>query len=33
VQVGKSIDEFLVNCIGDTKSIATDPDLNSKIPR
>src|ERR1700760_554907 len=30
VQVGKSIDEFLVNCIGDTKSIAADPDLSSK---
>jgi PAS domain S-box-containing protein len=30
VQVGKSIDEFLVNCIGDTKCIAADPDLSSQ---
>src|SRR4029077_2765832 len=30
VQGGKSIDEFLVNCIGDTKSIAADPDLSSQ---
>jgi len=29
IQVGKSIDEFLVNCISDTKSIAADPDLSS----
>jgi PAS domain S-box-containing protein len=30
VQVGKSIDQFLVDCVGDTKFIAEDPELSSQ---
>jgi hypothetical protein len=30
LQAGKSMDEFLLNCLRDTKSIASDPDLSSR---
>ena len=30
VQVGRSIDEFLLNCISDMKSVAADPDLSMR---
>src|ERR1700676_1588692 len=30
VQVGNSIDEFMLNCIRDTKSLAADPGLSAK---
>src|ERR1700722_2109030 len=29
LQAGKGMDEFLLNCLRDTKSIASDPDLSS----
>ncbi len=29
VQVGRSIDEFMLNCISDMKFLAADPDLSS----
>ena len=33
IQVGKSIDEFMLNCIRDMKSLAADPGLSARRSR